>query len=238
MSQARILVVEDEAHLAKGLLFNLQAEDYEVAVAGDAEQAAALLTREHFDAMVLDVMLPGKSGFELATELRAAGNYVPLLMLTARGRPDDVLEGFAAGADDYLPKPFDLSILLARLKSLLRRTQWHAASRSSASLPDDLPSFEFDGRRIDFDNLRLEALGREIHLTLMEADLLRYLVRNRKRSISRKELLEQVWRLREDTDTRAIDNFIVRLRRYIEDEPSSPRYLQTVRGVGYRFSPE
>lgn len=237
MSGPRILVVEDEAHLAKGLLFNLQAEGFEVAVAPDAEQALAMLSRDRFDAVVLDVMLPGKSGFEMARELREAGNYIPLLMLTARGRPDDVLQGFSSGADDYLPKPFELSILLARINSLLRRTQWHAAANRNAPIVDDLPSFEFAGRRIDFDNLRLEALGRDIHLTMMEADLLRYLVRNQRRSISRKELLEQVWRLREDTDTRAIDNFIVRLRRYIEDEPSEPRYLRTVRGVGYSFSP-
>lgn len=237
MNGAHILVVEDEAHLAKGLLFNLQAEGFEVAVASDAEQALPMLTRERFDAVVLDVMLPGKSGFELATELREAGNYVPLLMLTARGRPEDVLQGFASGADDYLPKPFELSILIARIHSLLRRTKWHAATNRNAGAPDDLPYFEFAGRRIDFENLRLEALGKDIHLTMMEADLLRYLVRNPRRSISRKELLEQVWRLREDTDTRAIDNFIVRLRRYIEDEPSEPRYLRTVRGVGYSFSP-
>lgn len=237
MSGARILVVEDETHLAKGLLFNLQAEGFEVAVAPDAEQALAMLAKERFDAIVLDVMLPGKSGFEMAAELRQAGNYIPLLMLTARGRPDDVLQGFSSGADDYLPKPFELSILLARINSLLRRTKWHAAVNRNAPIADDLPHFEFAGRRIDFDNLRLEALGRDIHLTMMEADLLRYLVRNPRRSISRKELLEQVWRLREDTDTRAIDNFIVRLRRYIEDEPSAPRYLRTVRGVGYSFSP-
>ena len=114
--------------------------------------------------------------------------------------------------------------------------KWHSAARPEAT-PDDLPQFEFAGRRIDFENLRLEAFGKEVHLTLMEADLLRYLVRNQGRSVSRKELLEQVWRLHEDTDTRAIDNFIVRLRRYIEDEPSSPRYLRTVRGIGYSFVP-
>jgi DNA-binding response OmpR family regulator len=237
MSTARILVVEDEAHLAQGLLFNLRAEDYEVVLTGDGEQALTLLEREHFDAVLLDVMLPGKSGFEVASELRQSQNYVPLLMLTARGRPEDVLQGFAAGADDYLPKPFDLSILLARLNGLLRRMKWHAPADKNAAAAEGLPYFEFSGRTIDFENLRLEALGREVHLTLMEADLLRYLVRNPGRSISRKELLEQVWRLREDTDTRAIDNFIVRLRRYIEDEPSEPRYLRTVRGVGYSFLP-
>jgi DNA-binding response OmpR family regulator len=236
MSTFRILVVEDEKHLAEGLLFNLQAEGYEVAHAPDGERALALLEREHFDAALLDVMLPGKSGFEVAAELRKSQNYLPLLMLTARSRPEDVLQGFAAGADDYLPKPFDLSILLARLNGLLRRMKWHSLARPEPA-SDDLPQFEFAGRRIDFENLRLEALGKEVHLTLMEADLLRYLVRNQGRSISRKELLEQVWRLREDTDTRAIDNFIVRLRRYIEDEPSSPRYLRTVRGIGYSFVP-
>jgi DNA-binding response OmpR family regulator len=236
VSAARILVVEDEAHLAQGLIFNLRAEDYDVVLAGDGEHALRLLGSERFDAVLLDVMLPGKSGFEVASELRQAENYVPLLMLTARGRPEDVLQGFSAGADDYLPKPFDLSILLARLKGLLRRMQWHSPAEKSA--PAEGPSFfEFAGRRIDFENLRLEALGRQIQLTLMESDLLRYLVRNQGRSISRKELLEQVWRLREDTDTRAIDNFIVRLRRYIEDEPSEPRYLRTVRGIGYSFLP-
>ena len=236
MNDARILVVEDETHLAKGLLFNLQAEGYDVVLTGDGEQALSLLEREHFDAVLLDVMLPGKTGFDVAAELRQSQNYVPLLMLTARGRPEDVLQGFAAGADDYLPKPFDLSILLARLNSLLRRMKWRPPTVKNTAA-DDLPSFEFDGRRIDFENLRLAARGKEIHLTLMESDLLRYLVRNQGRSISRKELLEQVWRLREDTDTRAIDNFIVRLRRYIEDEPSEPRYLRTVRGIGYSFLP-
>jgi DNA-binding response OmpR family regulator len=237
MSEARILIVEDETHLAQGLLFNLKAEGYDVTLTGDGEQALALLERERFDAVLLDVMLPGKSGFDVAIELRAAENYVPLMMLTARGRPEDVLQGFAAGADDYLPKPFDLSILLARLKGLLRRMKWHTPPDKNASSAENLSSFEFSGRKIDFENLRLEAMGREIHLTLMEADLLRYLVRNQGRSIPRKELLEQVWRLHEDTDTRAIDNFIVRLRRYIEDEPTEPRYLRTVRGIGYSFMP-
>jgi len=231
----RILIVEDEAHLAEGLLFNLQVEGYEAAIAGDGEAALARLASEPFDAVLLDVMLPGKSGFEVVTELRAAQNYVPVLMLTARGRSEDVLLGFEAGADDYLPKPFDLSILLARLNGLLRRLKWHRPEDANSDAKDDLRAFEFAGRRIDFENLELTALGRTIRLTLMEVDLLRYLVRNQGRIISRKELLEQVWRVREDTDTRAIDNFIVRLRRYIEDEPSEPRYLKTVRGIGYRF---
>ena len=233
---ARILIVEDETHLAQGLLFNLQAEGYEAAIEGDGEAALARLERETFDVVLLDVMLPGKSGFDVVAELRARQNYLPVLILTARGRPEDVLSGFAAGADDYLPKPFDLSILLARLNGLLRRLKWHQpADENPAASSEDLSSFEFAGRRIDFEALELTTLGRTVRLTLMEADLLRYLVRNQGRIISRKEILERVWRVREDTDTRAIDNFIVRLRRYIEDEPSEPRYLKTVRGIGYRF---
>jgi DNA-binding response OmpR family regulator len=232
---ARILIVEDEEHLAQGLLFNLRAEGYDAAIEGDGEAALARLANESFDVVLLDVMLPGKNGFEVVTELRAAQNYVPVLMLTARGRAEDVLLGFASGADDYLPKPFDLSILLARLNGLLRRLKWHQPMDETPAAKEELFNFEFAGRRIDFAALELTAMGRTIRLTLMEVDLLRYLVRNQGRIISRKELLEQVWRVHEDTDTRAIDNFIVRLRRYIEDEPSEPRYLKTVRGVGYRF---
>ncbi|HEY6446707.1 MAG TPA: response regulator transcription factor [Acidobacteriaceae bacterium] len=232
---ARLLVVEDEANLADGLRFNLQAEGHEVGVEGDGDAALAAVLEGSFDAVVLDVMLPGKNGFEIATALRAAGNYVPILMLTARGRAEDVVQGFAAGADDYLQKPFDLNVLLARLNALLRRMSWshHAAAANG----ENLDEFSFAGRRIDFESLELHAPDRTVRLTLMEADLLRYLVRNRGRIVSRKELLEQVWHVREDTDTRAIDNFVVRLRRYIEDDPSAPRHLETVRGIGYRFVP-
>ncbi|HEX4038764.1 MAG TPA: response regulator transcription factor [Acidobacteriaceae bacterium] len=234
---ARVLIVEDESNLAQGLLFNLQAEGHEVAVEGDGDAALESLRRNSFDAVVLDVMLPGKNGFEVATALRADGNYVPLLMLTARGRPEDVVQGFAAGADDYLQKPFDLSVLIARLNALLRRMHWTRRVEKSGAVEEELAEFAFAGRRIDFETLTLHAPDRTVRLTLMEADLLRYLARNRERIVSRKELLEQVWHVREDTDTRAIDNFIVRLRRYIEDDPAAPRYLQTVRGVGYRFMP-
>jgi DNA-binding response OmpR family regulator len=249
---ANILIVEDEAHLAQGLLFNLQAEGYRASIAGDGISALDLLLREPdessrtedgspaFDAVLLDAMLPGKDGFQVLTELREHELYLPVLMLTARSRPEDVLRGFTAGADDYLAKPFDLSILLARLKSLLRRMAWNRSASPSSSQRSEVVAeepFRFAGRTIDFSKLELVALDKTIHLTLMEADLLRYLVQNRDRIVSRKELLEQVWRVREDTDTRAIDNFIVRLRRYLEDWPSDPVYLQTVRGVGYRFSP-
>ena len=243
MSAARILVVEDEQHLAQGLLFNLQAEGYEVELAYDGETALSLLEEPEpaFQAVLLDVMLPGRDGFSVVSELRKAGNYVPLLMLTARGRPEDVLSGLEAGADDYLAKPFDLSILLARLHVLLRRMQWQRGGDAQAAPraePEDAAEvYRFAGRLIDFSQLELEANGRRTRLTLMEADFLRYLSEHPFRIIPRKELLEQVWRVHEDTDTRAIDNFVVRLRRYIEDEPASPVYLKTVRGVGYRFLP-
>ncbi|MGA2978906.1 MAG: response regulator transcription factor [Terriglobales bacterium] len=246
---SRVLVVEDEAHLAQGLQFNLQAEGHAVEVAGDGETALDRLVekRERFDAVVLDVMLPGKSGFDVAALLREKKNYVPILMLTARGRPEDVLQGFAAGADDYLPKPFELAILIARLESLLRRSVWMKdADSAGADVERRSPfgeraggdTFSFGGKTIDFGELELRTLGNTIHLTVMEAEFLRYLVGSAGRVVSRKSILEEVWGLREDTDTRAIDNFVVRLRRYIEEDPSRPRHLQTVRGVGYRFVAE
>lgn len=241
----RILIVEDEQHLADVLLFNLQAEGYAVTLAADGEEALTLLAeRGSFEAVLLDVMLPGQTGFEVASSLRAAGNFVPILMMTARGRPEDVLEGLDAGADDYLPKPFDLSILLARLRVLLRRMQWQQRSAdlspslvASPEAQEAANTYSFAGRIIDFDQLTMQAKGEQIRLTLMEAEFLRYLADHPFRIIPRKELLEQVWRVREDTDTRAIDNFVVRLRRYIEDEPANPVYVKTVRGVGYRFLP-
>jgi DNA-binding response OmpR family regulator len=248
---SRVLVVEDEAHLADGLRFNLQAEGHAVEVARDGEAALSKLLekKEYFDVVVLDVMLPGKSGFDVAALLREKRNYVPILMLTARGRPEDVLQGFASGADDYLPKPFELAILIARLESLLRRSVWMKnaeitafnSSDAVAGPPDrsqperSADNFVFAGKTIDFAELELRSLGNTIHLTVMEAEFLRYLVRSDGKVVSRKAILEEVWGLHEDTDTRAIDNFVVRLRRYIEEDPSRPRHLQTVRGVGYRF---
>jgi two-component system, OmpR family, alkaline phosphatase synthesis response regulator PhoP len=239
----RILVVEDETHLAKGLQFNLEAEGYQAVLAETGEAALKLLLAENhgIDLVILDVMLPGKDGFAVANELRKAEQFVPVLMLTARGRPEDVLKGFESGADDYLPKPFELTILLARIKGLLRRWEWTQAQSSARSAESQRPKqpdygvVSFDGKSVDFGTLELRTRKHVYHLTLMEADLLRYLIRSDGRPVSRKQILEDVWNLHEDTDTRAIDNFIVRLRRYIEDEPSSPKHLLTVRGVGYRF---
>ena len=233
-----VLIVEDEKHLADGLRYNLEAEGFDVDTAGSGEEALSLLadTRRTYDVVVLDVMLPGIDGFSLATRLRSQGQFVPILMLTARGQAQDVLRGFEAGADDYLPKPFDLGVLLARINALLRRREWFRKDRSRVAHDGDgSKTFDFDGKTIDFEALELRSGSQTVNLTLMEADLLRYLINHEGKIVSRSAILEDVWGLREDTDTRAIDNFIVRLRKYIEDEPSRPRHLLTVRGVGYKF---
>ena len=238
-----IVLVEDEEHLAQGLLFNLSAEGYRThhEADGDAALNYLLSNKEKPAAIILDCMLPGADGFTIVRALREAQHYTPVLMLTARSRPDEVLEGIEAGADDYLAKPFDLSILLVRLKSLLRRTAWQHTATPEPSRPglvEQTDEYAFNHRTIRFDTLELVAPNRTTHLTLMEADLLRYLTEREGQIVSRKQILEEVWRVHEDTDTRAIDNFIVRLRRYIEDDPSDPQHLVTVRGIGYRFLAE
>jgi DNA-binding response OmpR family regulator len=236
---SRVLVVEDEQHLADGLRFNLEAEGYEVQVVDTGESALDTLRTEsnRFDVVILDVMLPGKDGFAVMSEMRQTGQFIPTLMLTARGHPDDVLQGFAAGADDYLTKPFELSILTARIRGLLRRRDWLRADAAVASTAVAQPkdAFTFGDKSVDFDRLELRVRDQIFPLTLMEANVLRYLIQREGKHVSRKAMLAEVWGLHEDTDTRAIDNFIVRLRRYIEDDPSRPRHLVTVRGVGYSF---
>ncbi len=235
---SRILIVEDERHLAEGLRFNLEAEGYQVRVLETGEQALELLLEDGtaFDVLVLDVMLPGKDGFEVMADLRRAGQFVPTLMLTARGRPEDVLRGFSAGADDYLAKPFELAILIARLRGLLRRREWLRASLDQPPpAREPAETYTFGDKSVHFDLLELRVRDQVFPLTLMEANLLRYLIRHEGKPVSRKAMLEEVWGLHEDTDTRAIDNFIVRLRRYVEEDPTNPRHLVTVRGVGYRF---
>src|SRR5271155_223545 len=251
---AKILIVEDEQHLADGLSYNLEAEGHKVVAVADGEAALEKLLPSgksksnggKFDAVVLDVMLPGQDGFAVAQKLREAGEYVPILMLTARGRSEDVLRGFECGADDYLPKPFELKILIARMNSLLRRKQWlkpetGSTMQSASTVPEgkttngEIETFAFAGRVFDFKRLELRVKKKTYPLTLMEAQLLRYLVSQEGVPVSRKSILEDVWELHEDTDTRAIDNFVVRLRRYIEEDPADPKHLLTVRGVGYKF---
>ncbi|MFN2500685.1 MAG: response regulator transcription factor [Pyrinomonadaceae bacterium] len=229
----KILIVEDEGHLADGLRFNLEAEGYEAEIAADGAIALDRVKDNSYDAIVLDVMLPRVNGFDVARVMRARADYTPILMLTARGRPEDVLEGFAAGTDDYLPKPFDLDIFIARLNGLLRRRDWFRNKRPESETGDAV--FEINGRTVDLGNLELRNGDELVPLTLMETKLLQYLIDNEGRPVSRKAILEEVWQLQEDTDTRAIDNFIVRLRKHLEDDPSNPKVVQTVRGVGYRF---
>ncbi len=235
----RIFIVEDEQHIAEGLRFNLEAEGFAVEIAADGKQALDILLAERkvFDAIVLDVMLPELSGFTVAKKLREAEIFTPILMLTARSRPEDVLLGFEAGTDDYLPKPFELSIFMARLNGLLRRREWLEREKVSEKIASAIDKiYVVGGRTIDFENLELwNGTGEIVNLTLMEVKLLRHLIENEGKAVSRKTILEEVWDLHEDTDTRAIDNFIVRLRKYLEDEPNNPRILLTVRGVGYKF---
>jgi two-component system, OmpR family, alkaline phosphatase synthesis response regulator PhoP len=233
---SRILIVEDEQHLADGLRYNLEAEQHEVDVVDNGEAAVARLTGNGpaYDLVILDLMLPGINGFAVVSELRRVRRFVPVLMLTALSRSEDMRHGLDVGADDYLVKPFELPILLARVRGLLRRHEWLRAEHVAAAASVG-SQFVFRDRRIDFEQLEVRMGEKRMVLTPMEAALLRYLVTHEGTPVSRKAILEDVWAMREDTDTRAIDNFIVRLRRYIEDEPASPKHLQTVRGVGYRF---
>jgi DNA-binding response OmpR family regulator len=248
----RILVVEDEHHLAQGLSFNLEADGHDVTVVGDGETALQRCLGQpgQFDVIILDVMLPGRDGFSVASELRGSGDFVPILMLTARGRAEDILRGFESGADDYLPKPFDLNILLARVRGLLRRHAWSRVADSGSTgaaadqtretkLTEREPAtphiITFGGNTLDLDSLELRVGTMPYHLTAMEADLLQYLLKNAGKVVSRKSILEDVWNVHEDTDTRAIDNFIVRLRRFLNENPANPRHVLTVRGIGYKF---
>ncbi len=232
----RLLIVEDEEHLATGLKFNLEAEGYDVEVEEDGQAALDRLTgsRNGVDLVLLDVMLPSLDGFEVVRRLRESGSFVPVVMLTARGQIEDVLRGFELGADDYLPKPFDLSILIARIQGLLRRKAW-LEKPSDPQSAGYVGECRFGGTRVDFSEQVVERDGIEKNLTLMEATLLRFLVEREGHAVERDVLLEEVWGVRKDTDTRTVDNFIARLRRAVEEEPSRPKHLQTVRGVGYRF---
>jgi two-component system, OmpR family, alkaline phosphatase synthesis response regulator PhoP len=229
---SRILIVEDEESLARGMRFNLDLDGYEVQVVDDGLVALKTLTPPNpsFDLVILDVMLPGMDGFAVAASLRAAGNFTPILMLTAKSLPEDVVQGLEAGADDYLSKPFELAVLLARVKGLLRRRDW---ARGGGS--DDLATAQVGEAAIDFQNFEVVARGETFRLTLLEAMLLKLLVQNAGRVVTKGEILQKVWNVTPDTETRAVDNFIVRLRRYLEDNPRTPKHLHTIRGTGYRL---
>ena len=234
---ARILVVEDEGSLARGIAFNLKVEGYAVDCIADGREASDLLSipgaksRGGHDLVLLDVMLPHVDGFSVARAARNAGNRTPILMLTAKGLPEDVVDGLEAGADDYLPKPFDLTVLLARVKSLLRRRDWTKTPSSSGGET----TVSIGQNRVDFANFEIRRGETLVRLTLLEAGLLRLLYERRGTVVSKAEILEKVWNLHPETETRAVDNFVVRLRKYLETDPSNPRLLLTVRGAGYRI---
>jgi DNA-binding response OmpR family regulator len=229
---SKLLVVEDEANLANGIRFNLELEGYEVEVIDDGEVALERLTGlpDGIDLVILDVMLPGVDGFAIADRMRKAGNFTPVLMLTAKSLPQDLVHGLEVGADDYLSKPFDLKVLLARVKGLLRRRDWARGSHEGPA------AVRLGAVEIDFKSFEIRAPGRDVvHLTLLEAMLLKLLAENAGKVVSKAEILEKVWNVSPDAQTRAVDNFIARLRRYIEEDPAEPRHVLTVRGVGWKL---
>jgi DNA-binding response OmpR family regulator len=228
----RVLVVEDEESLAKGILFNLEAEGCAVEVIGDGTDALARLVRPggETDLVIMDVMLPGVDGFEIVERMRKAGNFTPVLMLTAKSLPADVVHGLERGADDYLPKPFDLKVLLARVKGLLRRRDW---ARGATEGPEVA---KIGDAQVDFGSFEIRTPGKTVvKLTLLEAMLLKLLAQQAGRIVSKAEILEKVWNVSPESETRAVDNFIARLRKYLEPDPAKPRYLLTVRGAGWRL---
>jgi DNA-binding response OmpR family regulator len=229
-----LLIVEDERHLATGLKLNFEFEGYDVTIAGTAREAAASLARpEPFDAIVMDVTLPDADGFELVRRIRRAGNFTPVIMLTARTLAEDRVTGLESGADDYLTKPFELDELLARVRSLIRRRRWEAAAKSSPASA----VLHFGSASVDFDTHEATVDGEPVRLTSLEMTLLRYLAQNAGRVISRDELLQQVWKLRNYPNTRTVDNFMLRLRKHFEPDPREPRYFLSIRGAGYKFLP-
>jgi DNA-binding response OmpR family regulator len=229
----RILVVEDEAHLAEGLQFNLEAEGHQVEIAADGRTAAERLTASDasFDLVILDLMLPEMTGFEVAQRARAGGNLVPILILTAKDATQDLVRGLEDGADDYMTKPFELDELLVRVRGLLRRRRWDGVSPDSESQRP----VTIGNVTVHFDRFEIETPSGVVKLTTRETGLLRALVDRQGKAVTRGELLEEIWGLRPDTRTRVVDSFIVRLRRYIEPDPSRPRYIVSVRGHGYRL---
>jgi DNA-binding response OmpR family regulator len=231
----RLLVVEDEQHLAAGLKLNFELEGYAVDMAASARKAGELLLQRGYDAIILDVMLPDATGFELCRRLRDGGNFTPVLMLTAMDSTEDRVTGLEVGADDYLIKPFELSELLARVRSLLRRRSWERRQPARGATTAQI---RFGGAEIDCDRQEATMDGQEIKLTRLEFDLLRYFAEHPGRVISRQELQEQVWKLANYPNSRMVDNFIMRLRRHFERDPAVPVHFVSVRGTGYKFVPE
>ena len=227
--KSRILLVEDEENLANGLEYNLTAEGYAVALARDGKEAIKFFDESEFDLVVLDIMLPYFNGFEIAKHIRDKHPQMPILMLTARTGVEDKVKGLELGADDYLTKPFHLKELLLRIKGMLKRKNWYQ------KVVIETPHYNFGNNKINFENLKCSNGKKEFQLTSYEAMIMKYLIENKDKVVTRKELLENVWNMNPDIETRTVDNFIVRLRKYFEDDPSNPKYIVSVRSAGYIF---
>jgi two-component system alkaline phosphatase synthesis response regulator PhoP len=225
-----ILIVDDEEHLADGLAHNLQFEGFATTVAHDGEEGLRLAQTMQFDLVVLDIMMPKLDGLEVCQRLRARGSKVPILFLTAKSSDADRLFGLRVGADDYVAKPFLLEELILRIHGIFRRQEWYSAA------PDQHEVFRFGDNEVNFLTYEATSDGRTVRLTEKECMLMKLLVERQNQVVSREEILERVWGYRFSTSSRTIDNFIVRLRRYFEPDPKSPRYIHSVRGVGYRFT--
>ena len=224
-----ILLVEDEETLARGLEFNLSSEGYSVTLASDGKEALELVQSKAYDLVVLDIMLPYVDGFDIARHIRTNDEQVPILFLTARGGIKDRLKGLGLGADDYMTKPFHLEELLLKIKGMLLRKSWY---RESSEIK---PVYRFGNNEINFESLICKNKEQDFQLTLHEAMLLKYLIEHKGIIVSRKELLDNVWNISTEVETRTVDNFIVRLRKYIEADADNPVYIKSVRGVGYIF---
>jgi two-component system OmpR family response regulator len=234
-ARATVLVVEDEAHLAAGLKLNLELDGYRVVIARSLREAAAqLLQAAPIDLILLDVMLPDGESYGFCKQLRESGQYMPVIMLTARSAAEERVRGLDSGADDYMPKPFVLPELLARVRSALRRSGWR---QQDVPAEDARGTLRFGTVQVDFDTHLVTANGKPVRMTQLELDLLHYFAQNPGRVLSRDELLERVWKLRNAPNTRSVDNFIARLRRYFEPLPDKPVYFLSHRGAGYKFLP-
>jgi len=234
---SRILVVEDEEAIARGLELNLKLKGHEVEVAGDGETALDLARRGDFDLILLDVRLPGIDGFEVCQTLRSENVFTPILILTARGQPDDVIFGLKLGADDYVVKPFDLAELLARVDGLLRRHAWARSGAGDEAGDGPGGRVEFGEFWIDFDTWQAQTLEGEREMSRKEIAVMEVFLSRPEQVVSRRELLAEVWELPHHPNTRVVDNVIVALRKAFEENSWRPRHIQTVRGVGYRFVP-
>ncbi|MCL5030442.1 MAG: response regulator transcription factor [Bacteroidetes bacterium] len=226
----KILLVEDEETLAIGLVFNLTEEGYSVTWAKDGKQALAFYNSNEYDLIILDIMLPYVDGFEIAEIVRDKSPQMPILMLTARAGVEDKVKGLEFGADDYMTKPFHLKEILLRVSGMLKRKSWYKEATTNQ------PVYSFGGNKINFENLECSNNSGKFKLTQKEAMVLKYLIDNKEKIISRKELIEKVWHMNPEIETRTVDNFIVRLRKYFEPNPSEPIYFKSVRSVGYLFS--